>query len=63
MRGELGPNRKSCKTAGFVDSVHLSVSAYYAMVLQRLTPYHVRAPQVVPREIQEPETELGSVTE
>jgi len=63
MRGELGQGRKTGKTPGFVDSVHLSVSKYYATVLQRLTPYQVKAPQVSPREVQEPETELGSVTE
>jgi hypothetical protein len=45
-RSELGQNRRSGKTPGFVQSVVNSVESYYANVLQGLTGYQPKAPQL-----------------
>ena len=60
-RSELGQNRRSGKTPGFVQSVINSVESFYGDVLQGLTAYQPKAPQlrsVVPAD---PEPTLPSV--
>ena len=63
MRGELGLNRKSGKSPGFIDSTHGAVSSFYASVLQHLTPYHAKAPQVEAADAGDASPELGTVAE
>ncbi len=63
LRGELGLNRKSGKSPGFIDSTHGAISNFYATVLQHLAPYHAKAPQVEAGDTGDVSPELGTVSE
>jgi hypothetical protein len=45
-RSEMGLGRKNGKRAGFVRSVSDAVESFYGDILQNLTAYQVRAPQL-----------------
>lgn len=59
-RSELGANRKAGRKPGFTQSVVSSVESFYRDVLQNLTPYQARAPQLTKGRRPEP-TEAAAV--
>ncbi len=60
-RSELGQNRRSGKSPGFVQSVINSIESFYGDVLQDMTAYQPKAPQLKSVVPEDPGPELPSV--
>ncbi len=60
-RSELGKNRRSGKSPGFVQSVINAIESFYGDVLQDMTAYQPKAPQLKSVVPATPEPELPSV--
>jgi len=61
-RSELGQGRRSGKSPGFVQSVVNAIESFYGDVLQDMTAYQPKAPQLKTVVPSEPEPQLPSVT-